>query len=75
MEPSEIPEFRKQQEEAGEGGESLTKISLAISILAVLVAMVTVLGHRSHTEGDPYPGSCERPVERIPDQAHTLRPG
>jgi len=36
--------------EAGEGGESLTKISLAISILAVLVAMVTVLGHRSHTE-------------------------
>lgn len=34
-----------------EGGEeSLTKISLAISILAVLVAMVTVLGHRSHTE-------------------------
>ena len=34
--------------EAGE--ESLTSISLAISILAVLVAMVTVLGHRSHTE-------------------------
>jgi hypothetical protein len=34
-----------------EGGEaSLTSISLAISILAVLVAMVTVLGHRSHTE-------------------------
>ncbi len=36
--------------EAGEAGESLTRISLAISILAVLVAMVTVLGHRSHTE-------------------------
>ena len=34
-----------------EGGEaSLTRISLAISILAVLVAMVTVLSHRSHTE-------------------------
>ena len=34
-----------------EGGEeSLTSISLAISILAVLVAMVTVLGHRAHTE-------------------------
>jgi hypothetical protein len=34
-----------------EGGEeSLTNISLAISILAVLVAMVTVLGHRTHTE-------------------------
>ena len=33
-----------------EGGESLKTISLAISILAVLVAMVTVLGHRSHTD-------------------------
>ncbi len=45
-----MQEFSKQMKEAGEGGESLTKISLAISILAVLVAMVTVLGHRSHTE-------------------------
>ncbi|HEX3967971.1 MAG TPA: DUF4337 domain-containing protein, partial [Edaphobacter sp.] len=33
-----------------EGGESLKVISLGISILAVLVAMVTVLGHRTHTE-------------------------
>jgi len=48
MEPSEIPEFSKQMKEAGEA--SLTRISLAISILAVLVAMVTVLSHRSHTE-------------------------
>jgi Domain of unknown function (DUF4337) len=55
MEPSEIQEFSEQLKEANEeakehGGESLTRISLAISILAVLVAMVTVLGHRSHTE-------------------------
>ena len=50
MEPQEIQEFSKQMKEAGEGGESLMTISLAISILAVLVAMVTVLGHRSHTE-------------------------
>jgi hypothetical protein len=50
MEANEISEFSKQMKEAGEGGESLTRISLAISILAVLVAMVTVLGHRSHTE-------------------------
>ena len=51
MEPNEIPEFTKQLAEVGEaGGESLTNISLAISILAVLVAMVTVLGHRTHTE-------------------------
>ena len=51
MEPEEVQEFAKQMKEAGEsGGESLTRISLAISILAVLVAMVTVLSHRSHTE-------------------------
>ncbi len=51
MEPIEMQEFTKQLHEASEdGGESLTNISLAISILAVLVAMVTVLGHRSHTE-------------------------
>ena len=52
MEPTEIQEFSNQLREAGEGKkeESLTSISLAISILAVLVAMVTVLGHRTHTE-------------------------
>src|SRR5579863_2407207 len=48
MEPIEMQEFSKHMKEGGE--ESLTSISLAISILAVLVAMVTVLGHRSHTE-------------------------
>jgi hypothetical protein len=48
MEPTEMQEFSKQMKEGGE--ESLTSISLAISILAVLVAMVTVLGHRSHTQ-------------------------
>lgn len=51
MEPTEIQEFSNQLKEANEAGkEPLTTISLAISILAVLVAMVTVLGHRSHTE-------------------------
>jgi hypothetical protein len=50
MEADEVQEFANQMKEAGEGGESLRRISLGISILAVLVAMVTVLGHRSHTE-------------------------
>lgn len=51
MEAHEIHEFVNQMKEAGAEGEaSLRNISLAISILAVLVAMVTVLGHRSHTE-------------------------
>ena len=48
MEATEMQEFAKQVKEGGE--ESLTSISLAISILAVLVAMVTVLGHRTHTQ-------------------------
>jgi hypothetical protein len=48
MEPTEMQEFAKQMREAGE--ESLNTISLAIAILAVLVAIVTVLGHRTHTE-------------------------
>jgi hypothetical protein len=50
MEANEVNEFANQMKESGEGGESLRVISLGISILAVLVAMVTVLGHRSHTE-------------------------
>ena len=41
-------EFSKEMKEAGESG--MRHISLAISVLAVLVAMVTVLGHRTHTE-------------------------
>src|SRR5271163_3723962 len=51
MEADEVQEFANHMKESGEGGgESLRSISLGISILAVLVAMVTVLGHRSHTE-------------------------
>jgi hypothetical protein len=50
MEADEVQEFANQMKESGEGGESLRSISLGISILAVLVALVTVLGHRSHTE-------------------------
>ena len=47
MEADEIAEFSKQMREAGE--QSLTHVSLIISVLAVLVALVTVLGHREHT--------------------------
>src|ERR1700742_1112688 len=51
MEANEVQEFANQMKESGDGGgESFKNISLGISILAVLVAMVTVLGHRSHTE-------------------------
>ncbi|MBB5342531.1 DUF4337 domain-containing protein [Tunturibacter empetritectus] len=51
MEANEVSEFANQMKESGEsGGESLKSISLGISVLAVLVAMVTVLGHRTHTD-------------------------
>ena len=43
-----MSEFSKQMREAGESG--MRRVSLAISVLAVMVAMVTVLGHRTHTE-------------------------
>lgn len=48
MEANEISEFTEQVEKGGES--HLQWVSLAISILAVLVAMVTVMGHRTHTE-------------------------
>jgi gas vesicle protein len=51
MEPTEIQEFSGRLKEANEeGGESLRTISLAISVLAVFVALASVLGHRAHTE-------------------------
>jgi hypothetical protein len=48
MEPTEVHEFSEQMKEAGE--KSMTYVSLIISVLAVTVAMVTVMGHRKHTE-------------------------
>lgn len=48
MEPSEIHEFNEQQEEASRSRE-LFPISFTISVLAVLVALATVMGHRAHT--------------------------
>lgn len=48
MEANEVDEFRKQVEEGGEA--HMRGVSLIISVLAVLVAMVTVMGHRTHTE-------------------------
>lgn len=48
MEANEISEFTEQVREGGE--TNLKSVSLAISVLAVLVAMVTVMGHRTHTE-------------------------
>jgi hypothetical protein len=49
MEASEAQELQEQHEHAA-GDRSLHPVSFTMSMLAVLVAIVTVLGHRSHTE-------------------------
>ena len=49
MEPNEAQELEEQHEHAA-GNPSLHPVSFTISVLAVLVAIVTVLGHRTHTE-------------------------
>ena len=47
MEPTEIKEFAEHMKEGGE--HALQHVSLIIAVLAVIVAMVTVQGHRTHT--------------------------
>ncbi|HTV06055.1 MAG TPA: DUF4337 domain-containing protein [Acidobacteriaceae bacterium] len=48
MEASEAQELEEQHEKARES--SLRPVSFTMSLLAVLVAVTTVLGHRTHTE-------------------------
>lgn len=48
MEANEVQELHEQSEKARES--SLRAVSFTMSLLAVLVAVVTVLGHRTHTE-------------------------
>ena len=48
MEPSEVHEFSEHMKEAGEA--ALTHIALSISVLAALLALVTVMSHRDHTD-------------------------
>jgi hypothetical protein len=48
MESNEAQELKEQHEAARD--KSLRPVSFTMSVLAVLVAVVTVLGHRTHTE-------------------------
>jgi hypothetical protein len=50
MEANEIHELQENQEHAAEGGSSMKRVSFTMSVLAVLLAMTSVLGHRTHTE-------------------------
>jgi len=49
MEANEAQELQEHAEHAGHS-DSLRPVALTMTILAVLVAVVTVLGHRTHTE-------------------------
>ena len=49
MEASEAQEL-KEQAEHGEQDKSLRPVAFSMSVLAVMVAVTTVLGHRTHTE-------------------------
>lgn len=48
MEPHEVHEFSEHATEAREA--ALTHIALSISVIAALLALVTVLSHRDHTD-------------------------
>ena len=49
MEANEAQEL-KEQAEHGEQDRSMRPVAFSMSVLAVLVAVTTVLGHRTHTE-------------------------
>jgi hypothetical protein len=49
MEANEAQELKELSEEAAKD-DSLRPVSFTMSVLAVLVAITTVLGHRTHTE-------------------------
>jgi hypothetical protein len=49
MEPNEAQELQEQAEHI-EHEKSLRPVAFTMSLVAVLVAVTTVLGHRTHTE-------------------------
>ena len=52
MEANEAQELKEQAEKGGEN--ALRPVAFTMSVLAVLVAVTTVLGHRTHTEAVLY---------------------
>ena len=50
MEPNESQELQEQAEKLEREGSSLRPVAFTMSVVAVLVAVTTVLGHRTHTE-------------------------
>lgn len=52
MEANEAQELKEQAEKGGES--AMRPVAFTMSVLAVLVAVTTVLGHRTHTEAVLY---------------------
>jgi hypothetical protein len=77
MEANEAQELQEQAEHA-EHESSLRPVALTMTILAVLVAVVTVLGHRTHTEAILNQTRAAVEQNRVSDdwayyQAHKIR--
>ncbi|MFZ0270405.1 MAG: DUF4337 domain-containing protein [Acidobacteriaceae bacterium] len=70
MDASEAQELQEQHEHAA-GEPSLRPVSFTISVLAVFVAIVTVLGHRSHTQAVLYQNKATDDWNLY--QAHKIR--
>ncbi len=65
----EVEELHEAAERAKERKE-LAPVSFTMAILAVLVATVTLLGHRAHTEEILAQTACYRSMELLPGQEH-----
>ena len=69
MEANEAQELKEQAEKGGES--ALRPVAFTMSVLAVLVAITTVLGHRTHTEAVLYQGKASDQWNEY--QAHRIR--
>ena len=65
MEANEAQELQENAEH-GSHESSLRPVAFTMSVVAVLVAVTTVLGHRTHTEAVLNQNQGHRSMERIP---------
>jgi uncharacterized protein YukE len=66
MEANEAQEL-KEQAEHGEQDKSMRPVAFSMSVLAVMVAVTTVLGHRTHTEAIIYQTKAAVEQNRVSD--------
>ena len=64
MEANEAQELQEHAEH-GSHESTLRPVAFTMSLLAVLVAVTTVLGHRTHTEAVLRPEQSHGPMERV----------